>query len=114
MPSGHSIPPTLVQTFRDTVQAVGDLRWGAREVALLHEGKLVSIRYVIEITSIFQDRMPDDLYAELCEIAVFGGEAVNGDSFAAGARCLRKLYREILATRRATLGNTRMRHADLI
>jgi hypothetical protein len=113
MPGGPSIPPSLVQTFRDTVQAVEDLRRGGREVALMHEEKLVSIRYVIEVTSIFQDRMPDDLHAQLYEVAVSGGEAITGNTFAAGARCLSKLYSDTRAKRRANVGNAKMRRMDL-
>ena len=72
MPGSFTISETLMQTFRDTLEAVAELRCGGTEAALLHEGKAVSIRYVIEIVSIFEDRMPDDLYGRLCEVAEDG------------------------------------------
>jgi hypothetical protein len=112
MPGGFTISENLVQTFRDTVEAVAELRRGRPEAALLHDGKPVSIRYVIEIVSIFEDRMPDDLYARLCEIAE-DGEAPGDSTFAAGAWCLRGLYGDIRARRRAAAGNARPHYADL-
>jgi hypothetical protein len=112
MPGGFTISETLVQTFRDAVEAVAALWRGGPEAALLHDGKPVSIRYVIEIVSIFEDRMPDDLYARLCEIAD-DGEGPADCTFAAGAWCLRGLYGDIRARRRAAAGNARPHHADL-
>jgi len=112
MPGGFTISENLVRTFRDTVEAVAELRRGRPEAALLHDGKPVSIRYVIEIVSIFEDRMPDDLYARLCEI-VEDGEVPGDSTFAAGAWCLRGLYGDIRARRRAAAGNARPHYADL-
>jgi hypothetical protein len=112
MPGGFTIPESLVQTFRATVEAVAALRSGGPEASLLHQGKAVSIRYVIEIVSIFEDRMRDDLYARLCEIAE-DGEAPGDHTYAAGAWCLRGLYGNVRATRRAAAGNARPHHADL-
>ena len=99
MPNGKKIPKSLVQTFRETVRAVDDLQRRAPETVLLYEGKPVSIRYVIEVASIFQDRMPGDIHAHLCEIAV-PGEQPDDQTFAAGANCLRTLYSEIRTSRR--------------
>ena len=56
MPGGFAISEHLVQTFRDTVEAVAELRRGGAEATLSHDGKPVSIRYIIEIVSIFEDR----------------------------------------------------------
>jgi hypothetical protein len=112
MPGGFTIPESLIQTFRDTVEAVEGVRCGGTEAALLHEGRTVSIRYVIEVASIFEDRMPDDLYDRLCEVAE-DGEGPGDHTFAAGAWCLRGLYRDIRARRRAEAGNARAQHANL-
>ena len=112
MPGSFTISETLMQTFRDTVEAVAELRCGGTEAALLHEGRAVSIRYVIEIVSIFEDRMPDDLYGRLCEVAE-DGEGPGDHTFAAGAWCLRGLYRDIRERRRVEAGNARAQHADL-
>ena len=112
MPGGFTISETLVQTFRDAVEAVAALCRGGPEAALLHDGKPVSIRYVIEIASIFEDRMPDDLYARLCGIGDDGEGPADG-TFAAGAWYLRGLYGDIRARRRAAAGHARPHHADL-
>jgi hypothetical protein len=111
MPGGFTIPESLIQTFRDTVSAVDRLRSGDTEAVLLHEGKTVSIRYVIEIVSIFEDRMPDDLYDRLREVAEDGEGP--GDHTFAGAWCLRGLYRDIRASRRSDAGNARAQPTDL-
>jgi hypothetical protein len=112
MPGGFAISEHLVQTFRDTVEAVAELRRGGPEATLSHDGKPVSIRYIIEIVSIFEDRMPDDLHARLCEISE-DGEGPADYTFTAGAWCLRALYGDIRARRRAAAGNAKPHHADL-
>ena len=112
MPGGFTISENLVQTFRDAVEAVAELWRGGPEAVLVHDGKAVSIRYVIEIVSIFEDRMPDELYARLCEMAK-DGEGPGDNTFTAGAWSLRGLYGDIRARRRAAAGNARPHHADL-
>ena len=108
---GHPIsiaetPIGLVQAFRDAMEALDDLHQGRPEAALLYKGKPVSVRYLIEVASIFYERMPDDLYERLCVVAGYGEEPKD-HTFAAGAQCLRSLYTDLRAKRRATIGTTR-------
>jgi hypothetical protein len=108
---GHPVwiattPTGLVQAFRDAVQAIDDLHRGRPEAALLYKGEPVSIRYLIEVASIFYERMPDDLYERLCVVAGCSEEPKD-HTFAAGAQCLRSIYTDLLAKRRATIGPTR-------
>jgi hypothetical protein len=72
-----------VQAFRDAVQAIDDLHRGRPEAALLYKGEPVSIRYLIEVASIFYERMPDDLYDSLCVVAG-DGEKPKDHTLAAG------------------------------
>jgi hypothetical protein len=95
MSDTRQLPESYVQTFREAVQAVDHMRQGGPETPIAHEGRPVRIGYVMEIASRYRDRMPDDVYAQLCEVAVSGGEAPDGDTFADGARCLRILYDDI-------------------
>jgi hypothetical protein len=99
-------PTGLVQAFRDAVQAIDDLHRGRPEAALLYKGEPVSIRYLIEIASIFYERMPDDLYNRLCVVAG-DGEKPKDYTLAAGAQCLRSIYTDLRAKRRAMIGTTR-------
>lgn len=109
---GHPIsiaetPIGLVQAFRDAMEALDDLHQGRPEAALLYKGKPVSVRYLIEVASIFfYERMPDDLYERLCVIAGHGEEPKD-HTFAAGAQCLRSIYTDQRAKRRAMVGTTR-------
>ena len=100
-------PNGLVQAFRDAVQAIDDLHRGRPEAALLYKGEPVSIRYLIEIASIFYERMPDDLYDSLCVVAG-DGEKPKDHTFVAGAQCLRTIYTDLRAKRRATIGTTQI------
>ena len=107
---GHPIsiaeaPIGLVQAFRDAMEALDDLHQGRPEAALLYKGKPVSVRYLIEVASIFCERMPDDLYERLCVVAGYG-EKPKDQTFAAGAQCLRSIYTDLRAKRRATIGTT--------
>ena len=88
------------------MQAIDDLHRGRPEAALLYKGEPVSIRYLIEVASIFYERMPDDLYERLCVVAGYG-EKPKDQTFAAGAQCLRSIYTDLRAKRRAMVGTTR-------
>ena len=108
---GHPIsiaetPIGLVQAFRDAMEALDDLHQGRPEAALLYKGKPVSVRYLIEVASIFYEQMPDDLYERLCVVAGYGEEPKD-HTFAAGAQCLRSIYTDLRAKRRATIETTR-------
>ena len=94
------LPESYIQAFREAVQAVDHMRQGGPETPVAHEGQRVRIGYIIEIASQYRDCMPDDLYAQLCEVAVSGGEAPDGDTFAEGAKCLCNLYQDIMEQRR--------------
>jgi hypothetical protein len=100
MSDTRQLPESYIQTFREGVQAVDHMRQGGPETPIAHEGRPVRIGYIIEIASQYRDCMPDDLYAQLCEVAVSGGEAPDGDTFADGAKCLRSLYNDIMKQRR--------------
>jgi hypothetical protein len=100
MSDTRQLPESYIQTFREAVQAVDHMRQGGPETTVAHEGRPVRIGYIIEIASQYRDWMPDDLYAQLCEVAVSGGEAPDGDTFADGAKCLRSLYNDIMKQRR--------------
>jgi hypothetical protein len=112
---GHPIsiaetPIGLVQAFRDAMETLDDLHQGRPEAALLYKGKPVSVRYLIEVASIFvYERMPDDLYERLCAVCVVAGygEEPKDHTFAAGAQCLRTIYTDLRAKRRATIETTR-------
>src|SRR4030095_7619482 len=71
-------------------------------------GAPVSIRYVIEVASIFHEPMPDDLFERLCELAA-SGEEPKAHTFAAGAQCLRRIYNDVRARRQGAVGTTRKR-----
>jgi hypothetical protein len=109
-----AIPRNLVDAFRDAVQAVEDLHRGGPEAVLQYRGEPVSIRYVIEVASIFHERMPDELYERLYEVAGEGQEP--GDhTFAAGAQCLRAAYTDLRSRRRGMVNTTQpaLGHASL-
>ena len=97
-----AIPISLVDAFRDAVQAIDDLHRGGPEAVLRYRGAPVSIRYVIEVASIFHERMPDELYERLCEVAGQGQEP-RDHTFAAGAQCLRVAYTDLRARRRGAV-----------
>jgi hypothetical protein len=101
-------PVGLGHAFRDAVQAVDDLQRGKPEAVLLYRGEPVSIRYMIEVASIFHERMPDDLFERLCELAV-SGEEPRAHTFDAGAQCLRRIYSDLRARRWGAGGTTRKR-----
>ena len=108
-----AIPISLVDAYRDAVQAVDDLHRGGPEAVLQYRGAPVSIRYVIEVASIFHERMPDELYERLCEVAGFGEEP-SDHTFAAGAQCLRAAYTDLRSRRRGavTAAQTPLNHAS--
>jgi hypothetical protein len=108
-----AIPISLVDAYRDAVQAVDDLHRDGPEAVLQYRGAPVSIRYVIEVASIFHERMPDELYERLCEVAGFGEEP-SDHTFAAGAQCLRAAYTALRARRRGavTAAQTPLNHAS--
>jgi hypothetical protein len=101
-----SIPISLVHAFRGAVQAVEDLQKHRPETVLLYKGKPVAIRYVIELASIFDDHMPDDVYERLCELT---GEEPQGLTFSAGAQCLRRMYGDLRITQRARVRSAQQR-----
>jgi len=101
-----SIPISLVHAFRGAVQAVEDLQKHRPETVLLYKGKPVAIRYVIELASIFDDHMPDDVYERLCELT---GEEPEGLTFSAGAQCLRRMYGDLRITQRARVRSAQQR-----
>ncbi len=108
-----AIPISLVDGFRDAVQAVDDLHRGAPEAVLQYRGAPVSIRYVIEVVSIFHERMPDELYERLCKVAGEGHEP-SDHTFAAGAQCLRAAYTALRVRRRGAVAaaQTPLGHAS--
>jgi hypothetical protein len=107
-----AIPISLVDAFRDAVEAVDDLHRGGPEAVLQYKGAPVSIRYVIEVASIFHERMPDDVYERLRKFAGFGEEP-SDHTFAAGAQCLRFAYTDLRARRRGAVAaaQTPLNHA---
>ena len=108
-----SIPISLVDAFGDAVQAVDDLHRGGPEAVLQYRGEPVSVRYVIEVVSIFHERMPDVLYERLCEVAGEGQEP-SDHTFTAGAQCLRAAYAVLRARRRGrgAAAQTPLNHAS--
>jgi hypothetical protein len=100
-----SIPISLVHAFRGAVQAVEDLQKHRPETVLLYKGKPVAIRYVIELASIFDDHMPDDVYDRLCELT---GQP-QGLTFSAGAQCLRRMYSDLRIAQRARVRSAQQR-----
>ena len=107
-----AIPISLVDAFRDAVQAIDDRHRGGPEAVLQYRGAPVSIRYVIELASIFHERMPDEVYERLCEVAGQGQEP-RDHTFAAGAQCLRVAYTDLRARRRGAVAaaQTPLNHA---
>jgi hypothetical protein len=108
-----AIPISLVDAFCNAVQAVDDLHRGGPEAVLQYRGAPVSIRYVIEVASIFHERMPDDVHERLCEVAGEGQEP-SDHTFAAGAQCLRAAYCDQRARRRGAVAvaQTPLNHAS--
>jgi hypothetical protein len=104
--AGYRIPEELVQAFREAVQQLENWTWIGREpVIRLDQEDCRSYRTIGSIAdyaSIFNDRIPADIYNSLCRLARFDSTPKDA-TFEAGAKLLKHLYDEVADQRQSAV-----------
>jgi hypothetical protein len=97
MAGEYPIPQNLVEAFRIAIITL----WSSDDAVILLDGKEFSIGEIADFASNFNDPMPDDICAYLSVIAAMGDKRPENTTFAAGGRCLRRLYDDLVRRRAA-------------
>ena len=88
----YPIPPDLVQAFCTAIQAVRDWdRYGGVEPLVNYQGLPCPVTTIADEVSIFDEKMPDDLYAGICDVAGSSVSCPTDQTYKAGALCLYRL-----------------------
>jgi hypothetical protein len=95
MISEYPISQNLVQTFRNAIVTL----WSGDDPIVFLDGKQFSIGEIADRASDFDDPMPEDVYAYLCVVAAMVNKRPADKTFAAGGRCLRRLYDDLVRRR---------------
>jgi hypothetical protein len=88
----YPIPPDLAQAFRAAIQAVRDWRGYVGAEPLVHyQGLPYPVTAIADEVAIFDEKMPDDLYAEIGALAGSSVPSPTDQTYKAGALCLYRL-----------------------
>jgi hypothetical protein len=88
----YPIPADLEQAFRAAIQAVRDWRqYVGAEPLVNYQGLPHPVTAIADEVAIFDEKMPDDLYAEICDVAGSSVPGPTGQTYKAGALCLYRL-----------------------
>jgi hypothetical protein len=95
MAAEHPIPDDLKGAFYYSIRKLRDWRrYGGTEPQIPLDDNRYSIGAIAGIVLLFEDQMPDGTAQSLVEIAGYG-QGPDGNTFAAGARCLLRLYEDV-------------------
>ena len=91
----YPISQKLVQLFRDAIITV----WSGDDPIVMFCGREFCIGEIADFVSNFYEPMPEDIYAYLCVVAAMVNKSPEDGTFAAGGRCLRRLYDDLVRRR---------------
>jgi len=92
MTAEYPISQNLVQAFRNAIVIV----WSGDDPIVMLDGKEFSIGEMADFAANFNEPMPEDVYAYLCVVAAMVDKSPADKTFAAGGRCLRRLYDDLV------------------
>jgi hypothetical protein len=88
----HPIPADLVQAFRAAVQAVRDWhQYVGAEPLVNYQGLPYPVTAIADEVAFFDEKMPDDIYLEICDVAGSSVPGPTDQTYRAGALCLYRL-----------------------
>ena len=104
MAAEYPIPPSLVQAFWNAMVAYADWRSaGGPEPKVSLASQSYSIGSIADFATGHNDAMPERIYLQLCAVAtpirLRYLQSAEDKTFAAGGRCLRAMYDDLLKRR---------------
>jgi hypothetical protein len=94
----YPIPADLVRAFSAAIRAVRDWhRYGGAEPLVSYQGLPYHVSAIADHAAIFGDKMPNELYREVCHAAGSTVDAPADQTYKAGAVCLYRLCMKLNA-----------------
>jgi hypothetical protein len=94
----YPIPADLLQAFRAAIQAVRDWhRYGGAEPLVGYQGLPYHVSAIADHVAVFGDKMPYEVYREVCRAAGSTVDAPADQTYKAGAVCLYRLCMKLNA-----------------